>query len=71
MAAAVKNRKLLNTREASEYLGGRPTRRTLEDWRKEGRGPLFLNMDGFILYDPDELDRWKESKVVHPSEVVA
>lgn len=64
-----KHRKLLNTAEASEYLGGRPSRRTLESWRKQGKGPMWIDMDGFISYDPDELDRWKESKVVHPSEV--
>jgi hypothetical protein len=68
-----KHRKILNSKEASEYLGGFPSRRTLENWRRARKGPLYLqDEDGnFVGYDPDHLDLWKERLVTHPSEGAA
>lgn len=76
MAVVTKHRKLLNTQQASEYLGGKPSKRGLEKWRKDGKGPLYHTDDGtpegnFMGYDPDDLDRWRKGTQTHPSQSVA
>ena len=50
-------RRLLNTREASEYLG--ISDRTLERWRLAGQnGPPFIKLGHLCRYAVADLDRW-------------
>lgn len=63
-----KHRKLLNTRQASEYLGGVPAMRTLQDWRRDGKGPVVTWIEGNPYYDPNDLDAYREKSKEHPSE---
>ena len=36
--------------------------RTLERWRKEGRGPRFLKFGNRILYSEADVDEWLSKK---------
>ncbi|WP_342372454.1 helix-turn-helix domain-containing protein [Propioniciclava soli] len=50
----------LDTRAAAAYLGY--AAHTLECWRWERRGPLYLKLpSGAIRYDRDALDEWAKS----------
>ena len=46
-------KKLLNTKEAADYLGLKLN--TLEIWRCKARGPSYKKMGRRVLYNPDEL----------------
>ena len=41
------DRDMLNTAEAAEYLGLQPD--TLERWRRQGRGPKYIRMEGWAI----------------------
>ena len=43
----------LTTKEVSETLNVTP--RMLRQWRDDGRGPRFLQYEGFVRYDQDDL----------------
>lgn len=60
----MQRKKLVNTKEASEYTG--VAKRTLENWRQRGKGPVYVDMDGMIRYDLDDLDAFLERRKVHP-----
>ena len=50
--------KLLTTKEVAEILGEVSTR-TLEDWRRQGKGPDFVTISGkMVRYRPVAIDRW-------------
>jgi hypothetical protein len=62
------NGKLLDTREAAEYLRRSPI--TLAEWRQAKRGPPYIrvggNPTGAVLYRVEDLDAWIESQTVRP-----
>ena len=50
--------KLLTTKEVAEILGEVSTR-TLEDWRRQGKGPDFVTISGKMVRSrPVAVDRW-------------
>ena len=49
-----------NTLEASEFL--RVKKRTLENMRWQGNGPVFRNHGGTVVYHRDDLVQWSEGK---------
>jgi len=52
----------LRTREAASYLGVSPG--TLEVWRCKGRGPRYSKLGKVVVYDPADLDTFRESRKV-------
>lgn len=55
---------LLNTTEAAEVL--RLGVATLHRWRKEGKGPPFVDMGRKVYYRRIDLDHWIESQLQQP-----
>lgn len=55
-------RKYLSPAEVEAVFGITP--RTLELWRREGRGPSFIRAGKFIKYSRETFDRWMESQQV-------
>jgi len=50
---------LKTTEEAAAYLG--TTKRTLEAWRYEGGGPVFVKLGGrLVRYRPSDLEKFVE-----------
>ena len=52
---------LLNETQTGRYLGGKASpisERTLQRWRMEGRGPLFVRIGRLIRYRRSDLDGW-------------
>jgi len=49
-----------NTLEASEFL--RVKKRTLENMRWQGNGPVFRKHGGTVVYHRDDLVQWSEGK---------
>jgi len=50
---------LLTTEQAAAYLG--TTQRTLEGWRYEGAGPMFVKLRGrMVRYRPSDLQAFVE-----------
>lgn len=47
---------LLTTMEAADYL--RIEKRTLENWRTSGRGPVFVRIGGAVRYRTVALERF-------------
>ena len=52
--------------DAAEYLGFKPS--ALKKWRREGRGPRYLNIGYSVRYLPTDLDAWLEAHVVQTRE---
>ena len=54
---------LLDTKEAAPFIGVTPG--TLENWRVQGIGPKFIKTTsgrrGKVLYDPADIEAWKEA----------
>lgn len=54
--------KLLDTKEAAPFVGVAPG--TLENWRVRGTGPKFIKTPGRrgkVLYDPADIEAWKDA----------
>ena len=49
-----------NTVEASEFL--RVKKRTLENMRWQGNGPVFRKHGGTVVYHHDDLMKWSKDK---------
>ena len=47
---------LMTTEEAAHYL--RIEKRTLENWRVSGRGPLFVRLGGAVRYRRAQLEKF-------------
>jgi excisionase family DNA binding protein len=43
------------------------SKRTLERWRKEGRGPRFLKFGNRILYSEADVDEWLSKRAMTPA----
>ena len=54
---------LLDTKAAAPRIGVSPG--TLENWRVQGFGPRFIKSTpgrrGKVLYDPADIEEWKEA----------
>ena len=61
---------LLTTKQAATQLG--ISAKTLARWRKEHRGPAFVEytpgQGGTVKYDPRALARWLEERTYQPRE---
>ena len=55
--------KSLRTRDAAVYLGLSPG--TLEVWRCKGRGPRYSKLGKVVVYDPADLDAFREARKVY------
>jgi transcriptional regulator with XRE-family HTH domain len=58
----VHRRQLLKQAQIAEQFG--VTRRTLERWRANGKGPPFVKLDGRIRYDADAVDAYLDACVL-------
>ena len=50
---------LLTTTEAAPRVG--VSAGTLENWRVAGTGPRFIKSGRRVLYDPVDIEAWKEA----------
>lgn len=50
---------LLTTKRAAPLVGVTPG--TMENWRVAGRGPRFIRAGRKIVYDPSDIEAWKEA----------
>lgn len=53
---------LLSTPKAAEYMG--LSHRTLETWRRDGKGPRYRKVGRLVRYDPTDLDAFLDSVYV-------
>lgn len=53
---------LVDTEGLAQYLG--KEKRTIEDWRLDGKGPDFIRIGRSIRYRGSEIRRWLDSQVV-------
>ena len=51
---------LWNDTELSEFL--RISRRTLQAWRQEGKGPKWLKLGRHVRYRPSDVSAWLEER---------
>jgi excisionase family DNA binding protein len=51
----------LDTRQAAKLL--QLSHRTLERWRLEGQGPVFVKMGGAVRYRMADLEAWAEAQL--------
>lgn len=62
--------KLLSTSEAAPAVG--VAAKTLENWRTVGFGPKFIKAGRKVLYDPGDIEAWKDAnRFSSTSEVTA
>jgi hypothetical protein len=61
--------RLLTSREAAAYLGGKISASTLAKWRcyQTPGAPQFVRLGGRVLYEAGELERWVASNRQVPS----
>ncbi len=53
---------LLSEAEAAPRIGVKP--KTLANWRTLGEGPKFIRAGRRIVYDPADIEAWKETRRV-------
>lgn len=51
------DKKMYTEREMSELTG--KSRKTLYNWRKEGKGPSFKRVGRTVFYPSDRYDEWR------------
>lgn len=51
--------------EAASYMG--LSTKTLQAWRHQGRGPVYCRLGRACVYRQADLDRFMESRAVHPA----
>lgn len=51
--------RLLTTMEAAPEAG--VAAKTLENWRSAGTGPKFIKAGRKVLYDPHDIEAWKNA----------
>lgn len=51
---------LLSAEQAATVLG--LSVKTLANWRVSGAGPAFLKLGGRVLYDPADLQAWRDAR---------
>ena len=58
------NKKYITTKELAKRWRRSP--RTIEGWRSKKTGPSYLELNGMVLYDLDEIIKFENaSKVTH------
>ena len=50
---------LLDTKAAAPRAGVSPG--TLENWRVQGTGPKFIKAGKRVMYDPADIEAWKQA----------
>ena len=60
---------LLNTKAAAPRIGISPG--TAENWRTRGIGPKFIKAGRRVLYDPADIEAWKEANRFQSTSEVA
>jgi excisionase family DNA binding protein len=58
--------KLLTTEEVAELTGFK--RRTIEEWRRSGKGPRYVVIEHRIRYRPADVEAWIDSMTVGVTE---
>lgn len=53
----------LSTQEVVERYNGRISKRTLDNWRSQGKGPKYVRRGGKIFYPIDLLEEWDRNSV--------
>lgn len=51
--------RLLTTPEAAPFVGA--SEKTLENWRSLGLGPKFIKVGRKVVYDPADIEHWKDA----------
>lgn len=57
---------ILNNDEAAEYLKVKAS--TLNNWRLQGKGPIYINTGNHILYDIKDLNDFLEENKFEPND---
>lgn len=57
-------RPLMTPEQVAERLHIQP--RTLEAWRRAGKGPAYVRPGKFILYRPEDVEAWEAEMAVKP-----
>jgi predicted DNA-binding transcriptional regulator AlpA len=57
----VRKERLLKTKEADEELGLSP--RTLEGWRRRGKGPPYLDLGRLVKYRIEDIEAYKAARL--------
>lgn len=60
--------KFMNEKRAAAYLG--LSRKTLEKWRNQGKGPPYKKFGRNVMYSLYELDGWAEAQTRHSTSEV-
>ena len=68
LAAAITTDPLFDERQAGEYLGG-ISARTMQRWRYDRRGPVYIVIGKLIRYRRSSLDRFLTAGERLPAEV--
>lgn len=55
---------LVNEKEAARILG--LSRQTLANWRCTRKGPAYHKLSNRVLYSPEDLENFRESRRVNP-----
>lgn len=56
----------LSERDAASFLG--ITQRTLQDWRLNRRGPVYIKLGRRVAYDREDLEQFLADNRVEPAE---
>lgn len=57
----------MRVEQAASHLG-MSSRRTLDRWRAEGRGPRYTKREGLIFYSAGDLDAWMAEGLTEPAD---
>jgi len=60
----IKDKELLTDTETAAYLG--IADRTLRDWRRQGKGPAFVQMGSKIRYRKKDIDAYLDKQIIMP-----
>lgn len=63
-------KKILNTKEAAEFLGI-VSAKSLAKWRKLGKGPVFIKIEGIYGYRIEDLEKYLQDRTLHPRDEFA
>ena len=58
---------VFNTKQLSEYFGGRISASTLNIWRTKGKGPKYFKIGSKVFYPKLDADAWWSGHLIDPS----
>jgi excisionase family DNA binding protein len=64
---SIQDKELLTDTETASYLG--LADRTLRDWRKQGKGPAFVQMGKKIRYRKTAIDEYLDNQTIKPKDL--